>query len=32
MEIELSGGSRVRIPGSISPGLAAAVIGALRRR
>jgi transposase len=32
MEIELSGGSRVRIPGSISPELAAAVIAALRRR
>jgi len=32
MEIELSGGSRVRIPGSIPPELAAVVIAALRRR
>lgn len=32
MEIELSGGSRVRIPGSIPLELAAIVIAALRRR
>ena len=32
IEIELSGSSRVRIPASISPDLAAAVIAALLRR
>src|SRR5512147_719021 len=32
IEIEMSGSSRVRIPASISPDLAAAVIAALRRR
>jgi len=32
IEIELSGSSRVRIPASIPPDLAAAVIAALRRR
>jgi len=32
MEIELSGGSRMRIPGSIPPELAAVVIAAVRRR
>ena len=32
IEIELSGSSRLRIPASIPPDLAAAVIAALRRR
>lgn len=32
IEVEVSGGSRVRIPASIPPDLAAAVIAALRRR
>jgi hypothetical protein len=32
IEIEFSGDSRVRIPASISPDLAAAVIAALLRR
>ena len=32
IEVEVSGGSRVRIPASISPDLAAAVIAALLRR
>ncbi len=32
IEVEVSGGSRVRIPASIPPDLASAVIAALRRR
>ena len=32
IEVEVSGGSRVRIPASVPPALAAAVIAALRRR
>jgi len=32
VEVEVSGGSRVRIPASIPPDLASAVIAALRRR
>ena len=32
IEVEVSGGSRVRIPASVPPELAAAVIAALRRR
>jgi transposase len=32
IEVEVAGGSRVRIPASIPPDLASAVIAALRRR